>query len=151
VVKLNFNQRQKQYERRRSKNRASLFEKEFTQFTYSPRINRKSRNMAKKSQRVPLTERGRQGENRPIRDLSASEQFIKFYEDTHVSPNKELVSRAEEYILQTPTKRVMTKRDKVQNCMNRLYKTPGKENRPEYILASVPQIRDQSAVVIKEY
>lgn len=83
VVKLSFSQRQKQYQRRRSQNRQSLYDKELNQFSYSPRINLKSSRIAKRSlNRVPLSERNMgKSKSNAMAMLTGIDSFIQFHDD----------------------------------------------------------------------
>lgn len=88
--------------------------------------------------------------------LMPEDDKIKFYDDELQQSTKETskLSKDQEMlkgIMKSPVKRDKSSRDVVKDCMRRLYKSPGKENRADYILARKPEKNDHAAVVIKEY
>lgn len=158
MVKLSFSQRQKQYEKHSIQSKQSIIEKELNQFTYSPRINLKSQRIAEKSlTRVPLTERKmKKGMASAMALLMPDDEKIKFYDDTLVQSTRDTANLSKDQevlrgIVKSPAKREVSNRDVVKDCLRRLYKSPGKENRPDYVLAKKPETNDHAAVVIKEY
>lgn len=158
VVKMSFSQRQKQYERNTVQTKQNIIDKELRQFTYSPRINLKSQRIAEKSlTRIPLTERKmKKGMASAIALLMPDDDQIKFYDDTLAQSTTETATLSKDQevlrgIIKSPVKRDASKRDVVKDCLRRLYKSPGKENRPEYVLTKKPETDQHAAVVIKEY
>lgn len=158
AIKIGFKQRQKIYLRRRDVNQKNIEKKEMEKFTYKPKINEKSLKIAhrrKKKLRELSKEKIKQGRT------EGEKGEVKFYSDD--SPQKSRRSRSNQKmpksILKNSTKKVnglrnlsKSQRERLgQEVVRRLYKTPGKENKQDYILAKRPERKDQAAVVIKEY
>lgn len=138
----------------------NLQQKESELFPFSPRINSESsRIMDRSTSRIPLTERGKCSQPKKVQAMSNFTGNLTFYDDyddkgntLKEDSNSKFILSPKKGILKSSKHRKVSKRDKIKSSMKRLYKTPGKENQPEYILVSKRRKgNDQTAVVIKEY
>lgn len=151
AIKIGFDKRQEIYMKRKTVNKKSIEKKELEKFAFKPKINEKSMKIANKRKRKLKKRKVVKEENQENQPGE-----VKFYND---SPRKSRSSRkALKSILKNSSEKVremmMSKSQKKRignDVLKRLYKTPGKENRPDFILAKRPEKEDQAAVVIKEY